>query len=277
MFKLFSYVWNQFREYLVLISLVIISLSLLTQNNNPQVQKVRALAFGSFATVTSVFYDIFNITQLKNENSVLRKINAEMMIQLSMLREQGILNSELIGMLGLKDTTTLPIFPATIVSKSLSITQNSITINAGKKEGLKPGMPVLSYRGLVGIIQSCSDNFSIARTLKNVDLKLTVKNEKNRLNGILKWDGEKLMIVNVPRTFNFDVGDRIVTSEISSIIPVPIPIGIVSKIEEDKTGLLNLIQIKPFEEVLSVENVFILMMVENAEKNNLELNFYNMQ
>ncbi|MCW8803005.1 MAG: rod shape-determining protein MreC [Ignavibacteriaceae bacterium] len=277
MFKLFSYVWNQFREYLVLVLLVIISLSLLTQNNNPQVQKVRALAFGSFATVTSVFYDVFNITQLKNENSVLRKINAEMMIQLSRLREQGILNRELKGMLGIKDTTSLPIFPATIVSKSLSITQNSITINAGKEEGLKPGMPVLSYRGLIGIIQSCSDNFSIARTLKNVDLKLTVKNEKNRLNGILKWNGEKLMIVNVPRTFDFDVGDRIITSEISSIVAVPIPVGIVSKIEEDKSGLLNLIHVKPFEEVLSVENVFILMMVENAEKNNLELNFYNKQ
>lgn len=275
MFKLLSNVWNQFREYLVLVLLVIISLSLLTQNNNPQVQKVRAVAFGSFATVTSVFYDLFNITQLKNENQVLRKLNAEMMIHLSMLREQGILNRELKGMLGIKDTTSLPLMPATIVSKSLSITQNTITINAGIKEGIKPGMPVLSYRGLVGIIQTCSENFSIARTIKNVDLKLTVKNESKRLNGIMKWDGEKLVIVDVPRTFDFDVGDRIVTSEISSIIPIPIPVGIVSNIEEDKTGLLNLIHIKPFEEVLSVENVFILMMVENAEKNNLELNFYN--
>jgi len=275
MFKLFSNVWNQFREYLVLVSLVIISLSLLTQNNNPQVQKVRAVAFGSFATVTSVFYDLFNITQLKNDNQILRKLNAEMMIQLSMLREQGILNRELKGMLGIKDTTSLPLMPATIVSKSLSITQNTITINAGNKEGIKPGMPVLSFRGLVGIIQTCSENFSIARTIKNVDLKLTVKNENKRLNGIMKWDGEKLVIVDVPRTFDFDVGDRIVTSEISSIIPVPIPVGIVSNIEEDKTGLLNLIHIMPFEEVLSVENVFILMMVGNTEKNNLELNFYN--
>ena len=275
MFKLFSNVWNQFREYLVLVSLVIISLSLLTQNNNPQVQKVRALAFGSFATVTSVFYDLFNITQLKNENKVLRRLNADMMLQLSMLREYGILNRELKGMLGFKDTTSLPIIPATIVSKSISITQNTITINVGNKEGIKPGMPVLSYRGFVGIIQTCSDNFSIARTLKNVDLKLTVKNEKKRLNGIMKWDGEKLVIVDVPRTYDFDIGDRIVTSEISSIIPVPIPVGIVSKIEEDKTGLLNLVHIKPFEEVLSAENVFILMMVENREKNNLELNFYN--
>jgi rod shape-determining protein MreC len=275
MFKLLSYVWNNFKEYLVLILLVVLSLTLLTQNNNPQIQKVRAVAFGSFASVTSVFYDFFNITQLKNENSILRLTNAELMIQISMLREQGILNSELKGMLGLKDTTSLTLFPATIVSKSLSITQNTITINAGQKDGIKPGMPVISHRGFVGIIQSCSESFSIARTLKNVDLKFTVKNEKNRLNGIMKWNGEKLMIVDVPRTFDFDVGDRVITSEVSSIIPVPIPVGLVSKVEEDKTGLLNLIQVTPFEEVLSVENVFILLMVENAEINNLELNFYN--
>ena len=275
MFKLLSYVWDNFKEYLVLFLLVIVSLSLLTQNNNPQVQKVRAVAFGGFATVTTIFYDVLNITQLKNENMILRKKNAELMMQVSMLREQGILNRELKGMLSIKDTTTLPFFPATIVSKSLSITQNTITINAGQNDGIKPGMPVLSYRGLVGIIQTCSDNFSIARTIKNVDLKLTVKNEKNRLNGIVKWDGEKLMIVDVPRTYDFDVGDRIITSEVSSIIPIPIPVGLVSKIQEDKTGLMNLIQVTPFEEVLAVENVFILMMVENAEKNNIELNFYN--
>ena len=275
MFKLVSYVWENFKEYLVLVLLVIISLTLLTQNNNPQVQKVRAVAFAGFATITSVFYDIFNITQLKNENAALRETNAELMIQVSMLREQGILNRELKGMLGFKDTTTLPLFPATIVSKSLSLTQNTITLNAGLSDGITPGMPVISYRGLIGIVQNCSDNFSIARTLKNVDLKITVKNEKNRLNGILKWDGEKLMIVDVPRTYDFDVGDRIVTSEISSIIPVPLPVGLVAEIQEDKTGLLNLIQVTPFEEVLSIENVFILLMVENTVKDSIELNFYN--
>lgn len=275
MFRFVSYVWNRFKEYFILTLLVIISLTLLTQNNNLQVQKVRALAFGSFATVSSIFYDLFNITQLKNKNKELRQTNANLMLQNSMLREQGILNRELKGLLGYKDTTSLPLIPATIVSKSLSITQNSITINEGTIKGIKPGMPVISYRGVVGIIQTCSDNFSIARTLKNVDLKLTVKNEKNRLNGIMKWDGEKLVIIDVPKTYDFDIGDRIVTSELSSIIPVPIPVGIVSKIEEEQTGILNLIHVTPFEEVLTVEHVFIVMLVENDEKNNLELNFYN--
>jgi len=277
MLKLLLYVWDNFRGYLVLILLVILSLTLLTQNNNPQVQKVRAVAFGSFASVTSVFYNLFNFTTLQNENEILRKTNAELMLQLSRLREQGILNAELKGLLGMKDTISLPLIPVTIVSKSLSLTQNTITIDEGSSKGIKPGMPVLSHKGLVGIIQSTSNDFSIARTLKNVDLKLTVKNERSRINGIMKWDGEKLIIIDVPKTYDFEIGDRIATSEISSIIPVPIPVGVVAKIEQAQTGILNLIQVIPFEEVLSVENVFVLQIVESDEKNNLELNFYNRQ
>lgn len=275
MIRLLSNIWSNFKEYLILILLVILSLILLTNNNNPEVQKVRAVAFGSFATVSSVFYDLFNITQLKNENQILRQTNAELMLQLSKLREQGILNRELKGMLNIADTSSLPLVPATIVSKSLSHTQNTITLNVGTNKGIIPGMSLMSYRGFVGVVQSCSENFSIARTIKNVELKITVKNEKNRLNGIMKWDGEKLIIIDVPRSYDFDVGDRIVTSELSSIIPVPIPVGIVSKIEEERTGLLNIIHVAPFEEVLTVEHVFIIKQVENVEKKNLELNFYN--
>jgi rod shape-determining protein MreC len=275
MIRFLSNIWSNFKEYLILILLVILSLILLTNNSNPEVQKVRAVAFGSFATVSSVFYDMFNITQLKNENQILRQTNAELMLQLSKLREQGILNRELKGMLNIADTSSLPLVPATIVSKSLSHTQNTITLNVGKNKGIKPGMSLMSYRGFVGVVQSCSENFSIARTIKNVDLKITVKNEKNRLNGIMKWDGEKLIIIDVPRSYDFDVGDRIVTSELSSIIPVPIPVGIVSKIEEERTGLLNIIHVAPFEEVLTVEHVFIIKQLENVEKKNLELNFYN--
>ena len=274
MFKLISYFWDNFKEYVVLVILVIISLILLTQNNNPQVQKVRAVAFGSFATITTVIYDLFNTTQIKRENNELREVNAELMLQISALREQGILNSELKGLAGFKDTSTLPLMPATVVSRTLSQTQNTITLNRGTNNEIKPGMPVMNHMGLVGMIHSTSENFAIARTLKNIDLKLTVKNERSRIDGILIWDGEKLVIINVPKTFDFEIGDRIVTSEISSIIPVPIPVGIVSEIIPERTGLLNRISLTPFVDVLSVEHVFILQIVQSVQKRELELNFY---
>ena len=274
MFKLLSYFWNNFKEYVVLVILVIISFILLTQNNNPQVQKVRAVVFGSFATVTTVIYDLFNTTQIKRENEELREVNAELMLQISALREQGILNSELRDLAGFKDTTTLPLIPATIVSRTLSQTQNTITLNRGTIDDVKPGMPVMNHLGLVGVIHSTSEDFAIARTLKNIDLKLTVKNERSRIDGILIWDGDKLVIINVPKTFDFEIGDRIVTSEISTIIPIPIPVGVVSEIIPERTGLLNRISLTPFVDVLSVEHVFILQLVQSVQKRELELNFY---
>lgn len=276
MFKLLSYVWDNFKEYVVLVILVIISFVLLTQNNNPQVQKVRAVTFGSFAVVTTVVYDLFNTTQIRRENEELREVNAKLMLQISTLREQGILNSKLKDLAGFKDTSTLPLISATVVSRTLSQTQNTITINRGINNDVKPGMPVMNHLGLVGMIHSTSEDFAIARTLKNIDLKLTVKNERSRIDGILIWDGDKLVVINVPKTFDFEIGDRIITSEISSIIPIPIPVGVVSEIIPERTGLLNRISVTPFVDVLSVEHVFILQLVQSIQKKELELNFYKM-
>ena len=78
-------------------------------------------------------------------------------------------------------------------------------------------MPVINDQGLMGIIYSTSDDFSIARTLRNRDLKLTVKDERSRIDGIMKWNGEDLVMVDIPKTYDIKPGDRIITSELSSI------------------------------------------------------------
>jgi rod shape-determining protein MreC len=274
MIKFLSNAWSNFKEYVILCLLVILSLILLSQNQNQKVQKVRAIAFGSFSTVSSVFSNLFNTARITEENEELRKANAELMMQISKLREYGITNEQLRGLVGLKDSSSLPLIPATVVSKSLSLTQHTITVNAGLKDSVKPGMPVINYSGLIGIVHSSSDDFSIVRTLKNVDLKLTVKNERSRIHGIMKWDGEEFIIVNIPKTFDFEIGDRIITSELSSIVPVPLPVGLVQEIDDVETEVFKRVKVKPFVDLLSVENLFIVGIVNSTQKQNLELNFY---
>jgi len=274
MIRLFTKVWNNFKEYIVLVILVLISLIILSQNKSAQVQKLRAIAFGSFATVTSLVSDIFSVTDLKRENEELRKMNSELMLQISKLRDYGIVNSELKDLLGFKDTIDLPLIPATIISRSLSMTQNMITLNTGSKDSVLPGMPVINDRGFIGLIHSTSEDFSIARTLHNVDLKLTVMDERSRINGIMKWTGEELIIINIPNTFDIKVGDRIITSELSSIVPLPIPIGVVDEFRKNETGIFSYVRVKPFVDLIPIENVFILADVKSKQKENLELNFY---
>lgn len=277
MIRFFVSVWESFKEYIVLVILLIISLILLSQNSSQGIQKVRSIAFGTFASVTTVFTDIFNISNLKSENENLRRTNAEMMLHLSKLREYAIVNEDLKGLLALKDSSKFPLIPATIVSKSLTKSQGTITLNAGKNQSVKVGMPVITDKGLVGIIYSISDNYSIARTLTNVDLKVTVKSERTRENAVMKWNGEWLVMINVPKTFDLKKGDRIVTSEISSIIPFPLPVGLVYEIGNVEKGIFNEVRVYPFVDFQKVENVFILGIVKSREIDDLEFNLLSRQ
>ena len=227
MFRFFSNIWVSYKEYFILVFLLIIGMILLSLNQKPGVKTVRAIAFGTYATVSSLVTDVISIAQIKSENTALREKNAELMLQLNKLREYGIVNEELKGLLKLKDTVKYPLIPAKIVSKSFSTSQNTATLLGGNSVGIKPGMPVVNDQGLLGIIYSTSDDFSIARTLRNRDLKVTVKDERSRIDGIMKWNGEDLVMIDVPKTADIKPGDRIITSELSSLISVPVPVGIV--------------------------------------------------
>jgi rod shape-determining protein MreC len=275
MIRFFSNVWDSFKEYFILIILIIIGLVLISLNQKPAVKSVRAVAFGTFASISSIVSDLVNVGQLKSENLRLRERNAELMIQMNKLREYGIINEELKGLVKLKDTTNYPLIPVRIVSKSLSTSQNTITIFGGSYDGIKPGMPVINDQGLIGIILSTSNNYSIARTLKNMDLKLTVKDERSRLDAIMKWNGDDLVMINVPKTYDIKPGDRIMTSELSSIISIPIPVGVVMELSKLETGIFNEVRIKPYVNFARAENVFVVGIVESKEKNQLELNFFN--
>ena len=275
MIRFLLIVWVNFKEYIVLVVLIILSLLTISLNRSPEVKNFKALAFSSFATVTSVVSDITNIAKIKSENSRLRRANAELMLQVNRLREYGIQNSELKDLLALKDSIDYPLISGMVVSKTLTTSQSSFTLNVGKNDGVKPGMPVINDRGLIGIVYDTSDDFCIVRTLQNIDVKITVKDERSRIDGIMKWNGDNLAIIDIPKTFDMKPGDRIITSDISSIVPVPLPIGIVSEITNVSTGIFNEAKVQPFVDFNNVENVFIIRLVERVEKNNMELNFYN--
>ena len=275
MFEIFSAIWKKFKEYIVLVLLLIISLIILSSSQKPSAKKASSVFFGVFANFSSVISDALDIAKYKSENSSLRKTNAELMLEINKLRQYGIENSELKDLLGIKDTLHYPILPANVVSKSLSRSQGTFTLNVGRRDSVRPGMPVINEFGLVGIVYSTSSNYSIVRTLENLDLSLTVKDERSRVDGVMKWNGANLVIINVPKTFDVEPGDRIITSDLSSIVAMPVPIGVVVGLNNVETGIFNEVKLKPFVDFVTTENVFVIKVVESKEEDNLELNFFN--
>lgn len=277
MFRYFSGFWNNFKEYIVFVLLVIFCLFIMSFSEKPGIKKARAMAFGTYAAVSSVVSNVVNTAGIKSENERLRRINAEQMLQISLLRQYGIENQELKGLLRLSDTIKYPIVPAAIVSKSVSRSQGSFTVNIGANSGIAPGMPVINDQGLIGIIQTTSSNYALVRTLKSPDLRVTVKNERTRVDCILKWNGIDLVMTNVPKTYEMKPGDRIITSDLSFIMPIPLPVGLVEGVSQVQTGMFNEIKVHPFADLSKTENVFVIKLIQSKEKNNLELNFYNVK
>jgi rod shape-determining protein MreC len=134
-------------------------------------------------------------------------------------------------------------------------------------------MPVITDDGLVGKIVSTSKNYSIAQILLNRDLKITVKCQRSRVDGILNFDGfQTLAIMNVPKSADVNPGDIFITSEYSNHFPAGIPIGTVIE-TGNLDNLFKKIIIKPAVNFESLEEVFILMFIPDTEKISLEKSF----
>ncbi|MDP3150925.1 MAG: rod shape-determining protein MreC [Ignavibacteria bacterium] len=273
--RILQNIWNQFKEYLVLVFLLLISVLLISRSDHPSVKNLKTTTFGTFAFVTSFFSDVIPSTGLKSENTKLRKQNAELMLEVNKLREYGIENVELKNLLSMKDTIAYQLIPAAVILKSFSTDQTTFTLDKGKEEGIKAGMAVITGEGLVGVIDQSSEDFSLVKTLKHLNFRVVVKDQRSRFQGILHWTGSQLIISNLPKTSEIKLGDRIITSELSSFIGQPFPIGIVKKIINPDEGYFNNVLIKPFVEIEKVENVFIVAAIPHKIKNSVELNFYN--
>ena len=134
-------------------------------------------------------------------------------------------------------------------------------------------MPVITDAGLVGRIVSTSKNYSIAQILFNKDLKITIKAQRSRVDGILVYDGvSKLNVTNIPKNADVNVGDVIITSEFSNLFPSGLPIGTVTE-AGNLDNLFKKIEIAPLVDFSSLENVFVLKYLANKERYFLEKSY----
>ena len=258
------------KEYLILTLLIILSLIMIFSNDNTQIRFLRAVAISTFGTFQSGLSAIPNVFELEKENVYLREKNIKLSNEISNLKESKLENIRLTKLLNFKQNNELGVVSASIVNKSLIQTRNTITLNVGEADSVRINMPVITDDGLVGRIVGTSENYSLAQILYNKDLKITVKSQRSRVDGILNYDGAgNLMVSNVPKNADLTLGDIIITSEYSNTFPAGIPIGTVTE-SGNLDNLFKKIIIIPLVDFDVLEEVFILKHSPNIEREELE-------
>ncbi len=268
--RLFTIV-RLFKEYFVLALLSVISLALLSLNDNSQIRTIRAYTIGIVGTLQSAISIIPNFFSLETENEILRQQNVVLTDEVSRLREARLENLRLREMLQLKEHSPFRLVAADVVGKTLDLLRNSITINAGERDGIRINMPIVSEAGLVGRVIATSSHYAVAQLMVNRDFRASAKIQRSRVMGILAWaGGESLQLKNVAKTQDVIEGDLAMTSEYSNVFPRDIKIGTVTHVAEREGGLFKEIQIRPSVDFAMLEHVFVITTTPNPERQALE-------
>jgi len=125
---------------------------------------------------------------------------------------------------------------AEVIDNSVNRQKNFYTINKGSLQGIRVNMAVNSGDGVAGVIVGCSDNFSIAMSLLNLDFKLSVRIKSNGYFGSLSWDGRdyrQAILSEIPQHVSVSVGDTIETTGFSAVFPEGILVGTVNDFEKE--------------------------------------------
>jgi len=128
----------------------------------------------------------------------------------------------------LPDTTNYFFIEADVVRNTSNKQYNFITLNAGRKQGVRSDMGVITESGVVGIVVEASPNYSIVIPLINRDFRLSARISSNNYVGIMQWDGrsdEVATLREIPYHVTLQKGDSVVTSGYSAIFPPGLLIG----------------------------------------------------
>ena len=176
----------------------------------------------------------------------LREKNAQLEMQYLQLKQQMdfALADTIKPLTFVRDSTEaipeMQFLTARVVSSTINRGHNLIVINRGAEAGVKKDMGVMSARGVVGIVSSVSQGYSVVVPLINPSLKLSCKLKRTNHFGYLTWDSPGSVtsrLTDLPSHVRVNVGDTIVTSGYSSVFPPNLYVGRVDSSYQVRDGV----------------------------------------
>lgn len=218
--------------------------------------------------------NVNNYFSLKQENEELAKENAR--LRLLLTREKQINNSRFPDTIAYLKEHKFNYIPAHIVSNTIHRGRNFFTIDKGTKDGIKPGMGVISPNGVVGEIRECSDNFCTGNLVLFEKNSLSSKVINTDIKGSAEWsmgwfggDPFHAKMNYVARHNKIKVGDTIVTSGDNPLYPEGVMIGKIEKITDDKQTFYEIV-IRYSNDYTSLNHVYVIENNLKVQRDTLE-------
>ena len=153
--------------------------------------------------------------------------------QLIKLKQLELDNNRLREILSLQRQSGSDKIPAAVISRKDGSWWRQVILNKGSRDGVEIGSSVLGPGGLIGRVDSSSFLTSSVRLLTSPESKVGVWVERIQSHGLLIGSGNDYpKLVFYRRDVDIKVGDYVVSSPASTLLPPNIPIGIIHSIDD---------------------------------------------
>lgn len=168
-----------------------------------------------------------------------------------------------------RENTQLQTLPAEVIGRDSNTFLRSIIINKGATDGLAPGMPVVTERGLVGRVTAVSPSSAKVMLLTDPASAVNARLQTSRADGIVEGQlTPTLRMRFIPQEATVQTGEVVLTSGLGGNFPAGLVIGQVISVERRDVDLFQTAEIHPTVDFNRLE---IVLVITNFKPTNVDI------
>ena len=256
------------KTFLLFLLLFVLSISLTIQSHSYHKSKfINSANFlsGGIYNTTQNIKEYFN---LREQNKILIEENNQLksiLYNSNINKEEHIIDSSIHKIFDFKT--------ARVIKNSYSNTNNYLTLDKGKKDGIDQDLGVITSKGIVGIIENSSQNYSRVISILNKKSRINAQLMASNHIGSLIWNTkspEFVQLIDISKFAPIKTGDTIITGGQSTIFPKGIPIGTIDNFALDISGDTYTINVKLFNDMTNLGHVYVITNLDRDEIKSLQ-------
>lgn len=228
-------------------------------------------SFGStvLSPVRNFFSDVIHLGRTRSEMEALREENGRLLTELRQRRNVDAQLEQLQGALDLAGKAEYKVVSARVISQgaTTSFTQ-TITIDAGSRNGVKPNMTVINAYGLVGVVKTVYAGSSLISLASDPSFRIGVRVAGSQQIGILSGQGTRKGVLQLlDNQSTIKVGDILVARGSVNDRPfVPgVPVGEVTSVDNAAGAVTQTADVRFFANFSAVGVVTVVLKGAEAD------------
>jgi len=186
---------------------------------------------------------------------LIKSMNQELNIKLNQLEIDNLRLRELLDLQRFSEANKLN---SSVISRNTGSWWKKILLNKGSQNGVSTGDAVIGPGGLIGIVENTSKLTASVKLLTDPSSKVGVWNQRANIHGLLIGVGTKTpKLFFYSKNVDIQIGDYILSSPASTILPPNIPIGIIQSIDnKSKPNTIATVQLIAKPEAIDWVQIF---------------------